>query len=45
MRKMSKIGKNLLKKSRQLLVTKAKQQILSGKSKHSNRARNILLTS
>jgi len=45
MRKISKIGKNLLKKSRQLLATKAKQQALSGRSKHSDRARNILPTS
>ena len=43
MKKTSKIGKNSVKKSRQLLVTKAKQQMQNGRSKHSDRARSILL--
>ena len=42
-KKTSKIEKNLLKKSRQFLVTKAKQQMQNGRSKHSDRARSTLL--
>ena len=42
--KISKIRTNLLKKSRQCLVTKAKQQMLNGRSKYSDRTRSTLPT-
>jgi len=42
MKKTPKIGKNLLKKLKQLLVTKAKQQMQNGRLKHFDRARSTL---